>query len=421
MVDPSAHAAGGRVVAVQVNAPVGAPIGVGAVALGDSPAGRPGIQPLLPKTGLDGALKLGGQTPATRSAAAPAEPLASEKAAAQTPIAFNSGMPMAIAAPTKEPDLQADAGQAATLAERGQAISADGRFQAPASRLSAHVRGALASFFPSRKESHEVVFSDFDGTLSAGFISMDFMDYLAGEGLYQQTPHKLYTKEEYAYQMRILEEYKKQKRSYDSWVEEWGRSWGRGLAGQRHEDVMAAAKEFFVAFQKNIFPESKALMARLTQAGYHLVFVSAGVWETAELARRYLGMDGVLATQVEVKDGVYTGRLLTDLHKSTGKGAAIDAYRKEHAFGQPIFAFGDSTGDLPMLERARFPVALNPNKDLQTVAESRGWIQARSREVVAAIDGIITKTAQKTAAGHKALRSSTLAAFKFLASWFGAR
>ncbi|MDD5656880.1 MAG: HAD-IB family phosphatase, partial [Elusimicrobia bacterium] len=134
---------------------------------------------------------------------------------------------------------------------------------------------------------------------------------------------------------------------------------------------------------------SATLMARLKREGFRLVLLSAGVWETAEPAREFLGMDDVLATRVEVRNGIYTDRLLTTLHTRAGKGEAIDAYLRKRGRERPFLAFGDSTGDIPMLERARFPVALNPNEELRQEAGLRGWTSVRSGQAVEFVDGLL--------------------------------
>ncbi|MDQ7825938.1 MAG: HAD family phosphatase [Candidatus Eremiobacteraeota bacterium] len=224
-------------------------------------------------------------------------------------------------------------------------------------------REAHTSDIPTLKPDAPYALFDFDGTLSRGFISMDFLDYAHEKGLYSD--------KEYRHQMDILDKYKNKTMSYDDWVEEWGRSWARGLEGRKQSDLDAAAKVFFESFKGNIYPEAERIVAELRSRGYSTVMVSAGVSETADIAGRELGFDAVIATRCKVIDGVYTGELATSLHTASGKGKMVDEL--EAAYGAPTFAFGDSSGDIGMLSRSRHPVCLNPNSELRTVARQKGW------------------------------------------------
>lgn len=215
---------------------------------------------------------------------------------------------------------------------------------------------------------------DLDGTLSQGFISLAFMDYIHDRGLYAD--------DDYQHQQDILAQYKAKTLSYDNWVTEWGTTWAHGLKGQQETEVRAAAKEFFETYKPNLYPQSRYLVTALKEHGYDNLMISAGVYEVVDLARQELGLDGTLATRAHVEHGVYTGALDTNLHVHTGKAEAIGKLG-----GHPTFAFGDSSGDIGMLSLADVPVALNPNEDLAREATQRGWHQMPIAQAPAFIDG----------------------------------
>lgn len=87
-----------------------------------------------------------------------------------------------------------------------------------------------------------------------------------------------------------------------------------------------------------------------------------------------LGVDGVAATEAELREGRYTGRILRFCH-----GEAKAAEVRELADANDVdlsqsFAYGDSfVSDLAMLESVGHPVAVNPDRALATAAERRGW------------------------------------------------
>ena len=214
---------------------------------------------------------------------------------------------------------------------------------------------------------------DLDGTLSKGYISMGFLDYLYKNGLYDP--------KEYDHQMKILKDYKEKRMSYDDWVDDWALTWARGIKGQKESDIKKAAKDFFKDFKSNIYPQAKDLSAFFKKMGYELLVISAGVYEVVDLARRHLGMHKTIATRCEVKDGKYTGKLITNIHTKTGKGEHIDKMIKDKNRVRPAYVFGDSPGDISMLNKAHTPVALNPHPELEREARQQGWRYMNIRDI----------------------------------------
>jgi len=85
--------------------------------------------------------------------------------------------------------------------------------------------------------------------------------------------------------------------------------------------------------------------------------------------------DIVAAKLARRPDGTFSGEL-TDV-PPTGETRAqiIVDYCKLHGLDvEQSVAYADSTSDLPMLEVVGFPVAVNPETRLATLARKRGWL-----------------------------------------------
>ena len=72
--------------------------------------------------------------------------------------------------------------------------------------------------------------------------------------------------------------------------------------------------------------------------------------------------------------------ILFSQEKLTGVALPINAYEYKPRFIQERFntacieaAYGDTGSDIPMMEMSRNPVAVFPDKELQQMAETRGW------------------------------------------------
>jgi HAD superfamily hydrolase (TIGR01490 family) len=90
----------------------------------------------------------------------------------------------------------------------------------------------------------------------------------------------------------------------------------------------------------------------------------------------YLYMTGgALATVAAVDEaGVYTGELVGPFCYGAGKRAAIEQEAARAGLDLlASYAYSDSASDLPMLEAVGYPVAVNPDGDLQAVARARAW------------------------------------------------
>jgi hypothetical protein len=71
---------------------------------------------------------------------------------------------------------------------------------------------------------------------------------------------------------------------------------------------------------------------------------------------------------------MYTGRLVGPFLYGEGKAEKINAIAEERGYDlHSCFAYSDSASDLPMMQVVGNPVAVNPDRALQSVAHHRGW------------------------------------------------
>jgi HAD superfamily hydrolase (TIGR01490 family) len=87
-----------------------------------------------------------------------------------------------------------------------------------------------------------------------------------------------------------------------------------------------------------------------------------------------LGVDEVLAPQLRVADGRFTGDLDGPPLAAEQKAAAAAACaaRRGLDLGR-CHAYADSLDDLPLLRRVGHPVAVNPGEALRRIAGREGW------------------------------------------------
>jgi phosphoserine phosphatase len=115
-------------------------------------------------------------------------------------------------------------------------------------------------------------------------------------------------------------------------------------------------------------------LAALRRDGARLVLVSGTFQPILDAFARRLDAAAV-ATPLEVRDGLATGRLAGPLNVEQAKVDRVRAWLKVNgADGAGIERmYGDTLGDLHMLEMCRAPVCVCPNPALRQIALQRGW------------------------------------------------
>ena len=94
---------------------------------------------------------------------------------------------------------------------------------------------------------------------------------------------------------------------------------------------------------------------------------------------RELGVEHLIATEPEMRDGRFTGRVAGTPSFREGKAARtlawLAARRQSLGDFSESWFYSDSINDLPLLERVTHPVAVDPDPQLERLARERGWRQ----------------------------------------------
>ena len=123
-----------------------------------------------------------------------------------------------------------------------------------------------------------------------------------------------------------------------------------------------------------LLPKAHALLERHRAQGDELVIITAtNDFITAPVATRY-GVNNLLATQAEMSDGEYTGRVSGVPCFQEGKVQQLESWLGTHNTDLAgSWFYSDSHNDLPLLERVDNPVAVDPDDKLRSQATARGW------------------------------------------------
>ena len=147
------------------------------------------------------------------------------------------------------------------------------------------------------------------------------------------------------------------------------------LRGIREDSYANFGEELFEShIARLIYPESRALVRAHLKKGHTVAIISSATPYQVRPAARELGVEHVLCTELEVKDGVFTGAVIQPTCFGPGKVTAAESLSER--FGADLdqsFFYSDSYDDIQLLERVGNPRPLNPNQRLLAVAEQKGW------------------------------------------------
>lgn len=127
------------------------------------------------------------------------------------------------------------------------------------------------------------------------------------------------------------------------------------------------------AIDPMIYDEAAELIEKHIRDGRDVILVSTSGREIVEPIGKMLGATDVIATEMEVVDGKYTGKVSYYAYAEK-KAEAVRAIAEKNGYDlQKSFAYSDSSTDIPLLSIVGFPCVVNPDRSLRAHAESNNW------------------------------------------------
>jgi len=205
---------------------------------------------------------------------------------------------------------------------------------------------------------------DLDNTLIAGDSDHLWGDFLCDRGLVEEASFRAANEQFYA-------DYQRGELDISAYLE-FALS---PLAGRTPAELAPLQRDFLrERIAPIMLPAAGELLARHRAEGHRLLIITA----TNELVTRpiaeQLGVPELLGCQVEIRDGVISGKPSGTLTYREGKVQRLQEWlrdEKEEMAG--AWFYSDSHNDLPLLELVENPVAVDPDARLAEAAEARGW------------------------------------------------
>ena len=122
-----------------------------------------------------------------------------------------------------------------------------------------------------------------------------------------------------------------------------------------------------------IYAEARELIEWHREQRHSIAIVTASASIMVQPIAKELGADHLFATELEEKDGRFTGAV-THFNKGHAKVERIRELVAEHGYDlDESYAYSDAATDIPMLELVGNPVAVNPDRPLKKRATEESW------------------------------------------------
>lgn len=149
----------------------------------------------------------------------------------------------------------------------------------------------------------------------------------------------------------------------------------RPLAETALADLLSLRERFMTdRIAPIILQAGRALIEHHRRLGHRPLIITATNRFITEPIAGALGVDDLLATDPELTDGRYTGRVTGIPTFREGKVARLKEWLTQHGLNlADSWFYSDSHNDLPLLEMVSHPVAVDPDDTLRQHAEMKGW------------------------------------------------
>lgn len=182
---------------------------------------------------------------------------------------------------------------------------------------------------------------DFDGTITTKDTLFDFLKFYKGSfalglGMLLVSPYLM------AYYLGLITNHEAKEKLLAYFIK-----------GKSFDDFSKKCKEYESEINQICHAQTLERLKWHQEQGHEVLIISASLENWIKPWAESNGVSTVLATQIEVKDGIVTGRFASRNCFGQEKVNRLKALYPEKDY--LLYAYGDSSGDKELLEFADFP------------------------------------------------------------------
>lgn len=187
---------------------------------------------------------------------------------------------------------------------------------------------------------------------------------------------------------KIMQKYRLKQQDYETTIVELLDIYAKGLKNVAYQPVLRSTLEFYrnsTKFFAYVEPTIEAL-----RSTHDITLVTGEPQFVAQAVAKVFDIETYYSSEYEVQHGVFTGKVSRYLGSRHEKHNAITHLTKEYNFKDSL-AFGDSEGDIEMLQVVQHAICLNPTPGLQALAKENRWHLPKINDVQQLVRRLLSK------------------------------
>ena len=219
----------------------------------------------------------------------------------------------------------------------------------------------------STEKKRVVAIFDIDNTLLPRYSIIDFAEFLAKQGLFDQATWKEIE--------GAIKEYRDKKITYNQFADIIVALYARGIAGQEVAQIEELSNSFWEARLATLFPYVKEVFTVLKEVGAHTIAISGSTLESLLPLIQHLEFSQVFCTQVGKEEGHFVDRVDLNVASEVKKEEIVEGIAEHLSDEVHSVGFGDSIADAAFLRHVLFAVVVGSRDDeLLALAQEKKWI-----------------------------------------------
>ena len=123
-----------------------------------------------------------------------------------------------------------------------------------------------------------------------------------------------------------------------------------------------------------VLPKAVGLVRRHEADGHRTLIITATNHFVTEPIAKLFRVSELIAVDLEVVDGRFTGRVVGTPSFQEGKVKRFEDWKRDHEIkAGEVWFYSDSHNDLPLLRQVHHPCAVDPDRRLREEAVERDW------------------------------------------------
>ena len=143
----------------------------------------------------------------------------------------------------------------------------------------------------------------------------------------------------------------------------------------KKEEFKNYINDFFEKeIKPKIYPQAMERLNLHKKKGHEVILVSKSCKFLIDIIKEYLKVSFSIATELEVKNGILTGKIKGKIIYGKERLKVIKELALKNQWNlKKSYAYGDHISDLPLLQAVGHPVVVNPDRKLKKEARRNNW------------------------------------------------